>query len=257
MRGMACLALIAWSQSGNLQAGTISYLRFEEGSGFIAADQTGLMNGELMEFNEFTGWSTDVPGATIPLTGQQNIHSLYYGPGFVDLSNANDVYLGYSFTLEFFFKAEEPVISSLFFSFEGGSSMAASISSPQPDILFGLSFLGTLDIISASNVSYNTWQHFALVKQPGGYQTYIDGVLIADETLPSDTDGPFSFAGTALTGDRTIGGDDGTFCGWIDEFRISDTALTPDQFLCSIPEPSTLGLLLFGAAGLVWRKRRK
>ena len=251
------LVFLCWAAPSFSLANTISYLRFEEGSGYTASDETGLMNGELLEFNEFTGWSASVPAATVPLTGQANTGSLYFGPGFVDLSNANDVYLGYSFTVEFFFKAEEPVISSLFFAFEGGSSMAASISSPRPDILFGLSFLGTLDIIGASNVSYNTWQHFALVKQPGGYQTYIDGLLIADESLPSATDGPYSFAGTAMTGDRTIGGDDGTFSGWIDEFRISDTALTPDQFLCAIPEPSTLGLLLLGAAGLVWRKLRQ
>lgn len=249
------VSLLGWTMPLASSAGTISYLRFEEGSGFTTADETGLMDGELLEFNEFTGWSASVPAATVPLSGQANTGSLYFGPGFVDLSNANDVYLGYGFTVEFFFKAEEPALQSLFFSLTGGSSMAASISSPRPDILFGLSFLGTSSIIGASNVSYNTWQHFALVKQPGGYQTYIDGVLIADETLPSDTDGPYDFWGSNYTGDRTIGGDNGTFSGWLDEFRISDTALTPDQFLCAIPEPSTLGLMLLGAAGLAWRRR--
>ncbi|NCD14928.1 MAG: PEP-CTERM sorting domain-containing protein [Bacteroidia bacterium] len=251
------VSLLGWTTPLVSLAGVISYLRFEEGSGYAAADETGLMNGELLEFNEFTGWSTDVPAATVPLTGQANTGSLYFGPGFVDLSNANDVYLGYSFTLEFFFNAEAPGLGSLFYGFSGGSILSWSLGEdPYAEgLLMGGRFQGQLDIIPASTVLLNTWQHFALVKTPGGYQVYIDGALIADESLPSGTDGPYSFAGTAMTGDRTIGGDDGTFRGWIDEFRISDEALTPDQFLCAIPEPSTLGLILLGAAGLAWRRR--
>lgn len=251
---IVALSVAFWLHQPDRSRGdVISYLRFEEGSGFTAADQTGLMNGDMIQFSfPLEGWSTDVPLSLIPETGQQNNYSVRFGGGseFVDMSNANDVNLGTTFTVEYFFKAEEPFIGSLFFGLTGGSSLSATISAPQPDILFGLSFQGTLDIITASNVAYNTWQHFALVKEPGGYQVYIDGLLIADEILPSVTDGPYSFAGTALTGDRTIGGDDGTFRGWIDEFRISDTALAPDQFLI-VPEPAAVSLLALGGLAVL------
>lgn len=43
-----------------------------------------------------------------------------------------------------------------------------------------------------------------------------------------------------------------------DEFRISDTALTPDQFLGAygIPEPGTIGLLLLGLPVIGFARRR-
>ncbi len=47
--------------------------------------------------------------------------------------------------------------------------------------------------------------------------------------------------------------------GFIDEVRLSDTALTPGQFLSIVPEPSTLALVGLGAFGLLgsrsFRKR--
>ncbi|MBN1511156.1 MAG: PEP-CTERM sorting domain-containing protein, partial [Phycisphaerae bacterium] len=108
----------------------------------------------------------------------------------------------------------------------------------------------------ADLVELDTWQHYALVKQPGEYSIYIDGDLQFNGSLPTGTDGPSVFYGTDETGSRAIG--DG-WRGYLDEFRISDEALTPDQFLNPvIPEPSTLALgVLAGVALLAFRSRRK
>lgn len=43
--------------------------------------------------------------------------------------------------------------------------------------------------------------------------------------------------------------------GLIDEVRISDTALTPSQFLFAVPEPGVAMLGLLGAAGILKRRR--
>jgi hypothetical protein len=43
--------------------------------------------------------------------------------------------------------------------------------------------------------------------------------------------------------------------GFIDEVRMSDVALTTDQFLTFIPEPTTLALLAIGLFGLARRRR--
>ncbi len=81
--------------------------------------------------------------------------------------------------------------------------------------------------------------------------------------------GPLGFFGlgsddTALimnNGDWKIGGASNNFNGLIDELRISNTALTPGEFLSAstpppvVPEPGTLGLLLLGAVALGWYRR--
>jgi hypothetical protein len=94
-----------------------------------------------------------------------------------------------------------------------------------------------------------------LVKDQGEYSVYLDGQLLHNEGLSPTTDGPYEFYGGP--GTRMIGGVGRAFNGWIDEFRISDEALAPSQFLnATIPEPTTLGLLGLGLLSLLIRKRK-
>jgi len=107
----------------------------------------------------------------------------------------------------------------------------------------------------ADAVQVDEWQHVAFVKEPGQYSLYLDGILLVTDPLPASTDGPYAFPGTDFTGDRTIGGESGTWRGYLDEFRISDQALAPSQFLIAVPEPSTLVLLVLGGICLrIWRR---
>lgn len=264
MNVLRCILSVAFLAISSSKADTLSYLRFEEGSGYGAYDETGLMNGEVLGFTSVdpgggdtggTGWSTSVPSASVPQTGEANTGSLHFGPGMVDLSNANVLSLGLEFTIELFMKPDMPITSSPILYLSPFSSMGFALTESLGALYFNSGFQGyNPSPVSADDVQIGTWQHLALVKEPGQYSIYLDGNLLATDSLPAYTDGPYWFSGDPTTGNRTLG--DG-FRGWIDEFRISDEALLPSQFLnASIPEPGTLGLL--GLGGLaVWLRRRK
>jgi hypothetical protein len=245
----------------------ITYIRFEEGSGLNAADETGLLNGELNNFPDTSpgagdtgiGWSTSVSSPTVPLTGQPNTGSLRMGPiAYVDVSNGNDLSLGTEFTIEFYMKPDQPPIGSSTFGFEPGSRLFFPLIVDGGQLMWRPQFQGQFDLIPADLVSTGEWQHFALVMEPTNYNVYINGQIQYIGPIPSGGEGPYFFPGTDETGDRTIGGESGTFYGWIDEFRISDTALTPDQFLGAfpIPEPSTFLLTLLGLYVFGLRRRK-
>jgi hypothetical protein len=238
--------------AGTAPADVISYLRFEGN----ATDETGLMDGELINFTnpEVEGWSGDVFAPTIPQTGTSNTGSLRFAGGseFVDLSNNNDVDLGTTFTVEFFMKPDQPVIYSGILSLSPQSTLTLALTESSGDLYFNMEFMDQTPYTSATGVETGTWQHVALVKEPGEYSLYLNGTLIANAPVASSGDGPYFFPGTDMTGDRTIS----NWRGWIDELRISDQALTPDQFLI-VPEPGTVFLCLGGVAVLClsWLKR--
>ena len=264
------LMLLAFVLSAHHAVGGVaSYIRFEENGGAVAQDETGLMDGDLISFTSDQmlpgggdiygrGWSTDTPYSTIPQTGEANATSMRMngGSAYIDLSNYNDLLLGYSFTVEMFIKPETPNISVLF-GFSPGASLGLLISESLGDYYFNLNFMGDMPYALATGLKIDEWQHLALVKEPGEYSIYLDGVQVVHETLASSTDGPYDFSGDGTIGSRTLGGPTGTWYGWIDEFRISDEALSPGQFLnAAIPEPSTLGLLGLGLLSFIIRKRK-
>ena len=255
--------------------GTVSYLRFEENGGSTAYDETGLLDGDLISFTSDQespgggdtygrGWSTDTPYSTIPQTGEANATSMRMngGSAYIDLSNYNDLLLGYSFTIEMFIKPDENAAlygASVFgFGSDFSDKVFFSISISSGQSYFTCQFMDTQVYFLAEEIQFDDWQHVALVKEAGEYSVYLDGQLLHNEALSYTLDGPYEFYGDPTLGTLTIGGESGTFRGWLDEFRISDEALSPSQFLnASIPEPGTLGLLLLGAAGLAWRRQRK
>jgi hypothetical protein len=252
--------LISLALTDTCDADVISYLRFEEGSGSIAYDQTGLMDGELIGiWDETEGWMTDVPTSIIPLTGQPNNYSLRFGGGseYIDLSNANTLSLGSAFTIEFYMKPATDLIIAPMFGFDSGSKLYFLMADTGSDLVMRGEFQDQIDgPFSASLVTPGTWQHFALVMEPTEYTVYIDGQVQYNGGYPGGASGPYEFTGNVALGTRTIGGESGTWRGWIDEFRISSEALTPDQFLIA-PEPSTLLLLGAGAAALALHSHRR
>jgi len=244
----------------------ISYLRFEDGSGFYATDATGLLNGTLLNFYDYSagagdggpqGWSTSVASPLVPLTGVDNAGSVHLagGSAFVNLSNPNHLDLGESFTIEFYFQVESGSPGGfLLFGFSPLNSLYGLVNiSEGGNLSLGNQFQDSISYVPGSLVAVDEWQHYALVKQPGEYSIYIDGRLQHSGTLPAGTDGPYFFFGTDISGDRGIG--EG-FRGYLDEFRISDEALTPSQFLIA-PEPGTVALVTLGGLALLLSRRSR
>ena len=115
--------------------------------------------------------------------------------------------------------------------------------------------LGSIDI--SGLISNSDWHHLAIVldRNANEIRSYIDGAVV-------DT---FSTGVAALdgigsgTGDIRLGAYNTTasarFDGLQDQFRISNTALTPAEFLGAVPEPSALALIVLGSAMLMFRRR--
>lgn len=106
-------------------------------------------------------------------------------------------------------------------------------------------------------IEANQWVHIALVGvwypeyNELTIKLFVNGVQVAAEPaiggLKMDLTSTFSIGGA------------NPFPGYIDEIRLSDTALTPDQFLSmtSIPEPSSVLLAIGGLLFAVARNVRK
>lgn len=116
---------------------------------------------------------------------------------------------------------------------------------------------------SAANPSYldGQWHHFAVTFEQGTggstgqFRLYTDYLLVATGNLNNGDAQLVYDDGALYIGDQTGGR---AFEGWLDEFRITDQVLTPDQFLFVIPEPSgALGLIGLIGAMILRRGRRR
>ena len=103
------------------------------------------------------------------------------------------------------------------------------------------------------------WHHLAYVRTFNDESYYFDGKLVKDTTsdpLPTPATGGFWLAGRS-----TSTGSTDLFNGWIDEVRyqsfnpLAAGAFEPTNFLITVPEPSSLGLV-FLVAVLQFRRRK-
>lgn len=106
---------------------------------------------------------------------------------------------------------------------------------------------GGISLTGATAINDNEWHHVAFTFNGNAATLYVDGVADAVESNLAGTilhgDAPF------LIGSGNFGGASSVFRrnldGWVDEVRLSDSALQPSQFL-QVPEPSSalLGSLI-------------
>lgn len=117
------------------------------------------------------------------------------------------------------------------------------------------------NLVTSSGTSTGEWHHVALTYDAGvgngTFDLYLNGVsagvveipvAMTPATVDTSDLGYLAFGGRAASSNSVA--------GRLDEWRISDQALTPDQFLNYVPEPSTFALILCGLA-MAWRRGRR
>jgi hypothetical protein len=128
-------------------------------------------------------------------------------------------------------------------------------------------FVQGFDFGSDPNGLNGSWYNIAGVSDGSTLSLYVNNVLVASTPIVS-TD-PRLAVGTTNGGDWHAGewsvgrglyggGHTDRGYGFIDEVRISNSALSPNELLMAVPEPATAALVLIGFLGLqVGRGRRR
>jgi len=254
-------------------ATTLAYYRFEEGSADSIAsgagsiiDSSGLGNHGTPYGVNGPIYRSDVPVDPVPRTGASNNLSLEFD-GVDDYISTADIDFSGDFTLMAWFYSYSvdtdyrPILSKQSGASNHNSTAEFNLQvQVNGNLNFFMSSPETMyDInLNGSILSPNTWYHVAIVMSSNTATMYLDGI-----SKDSDT-----YEGTRRNGtrDMLIGQyyNQSGFQRWrgeIDEVLISDSALSPSEFLnAPIPEPTTIVLMGFGILGLlvvVIRQRRK
>jgi len=252
-------------------ATTMAYYRFEEGIADSPASGTGSVIDSSTYGNHGTPYGgpiyrSDVPVDPVPRTGESNNLSLEFD-GVDDYVSTADIDFSGDFTLMAWFYSYSvdtdyrPILSKQSGASNHNSTAEFNLQvQNNGNLNFFMSSPETeYDIqISGGILSPNTWYHVAIVMSSNTATMYLDGI-----SKDSDT-----YEGTRRNGtrDMLIGQyyNQSGFQRWrgeIDEVLISDSALSPSEFLnAPIPEPTTIVLMGFGILGLlvvVIRQRRK
>jgi hypothetical protein len=110
-----------------------------------------------------------------------------------------------------------------------------------------------------------TWYNLAAVSDGSTLSMYVNNALVASTAIVSAD--PSLAVGTTSGGDWHAGewsvgrglfngGHADRGYGLIDEVRISNSALSPAEFLSAVPEPATASLVAIGMIGLALTRRR-
>jgi hypothetical protein len=250
-----------FSQASN--AAVTNYWRFEEGTAGSTAmgvstiiDSVGGIHGTPDGTLSYLGL---VPVSVIPATSAPNIVSLEFDGSSSVVTTPSPAFMnvaGAAFTVEFWMRSDGPVgsgqellvdkshgfgdNSGWFFQTGNGNGLIAF------GIGNGSSFPG---VGSSADLYDSSWHHIAGTYDGNEIELFVDGTsqgtIVAGTSAVNTRDLEF---GRARNGGRFFGGD-------LDEIRISNTVLTPSEFL-NVPEPSAFLLTLFSSVALVVRRRR-
>jgi hypothetical protein len=265
IRGLFSALVVSTIASASF-ANTIDYYRFENN---LTDSGTGAHNGSVLAGSPT--FSSSVPSATIPQTGQTDTKSVVLGGSdaisvgspfpFDTLTNA---------TLEFYVNptntgGEEDLFWTTTSSGDA-NRFNINLANGHLDVDYREAG-GTLHGLfnQVGGVNYGQWNFIAIVKTGNSYSAYVNGTLFSatdsSPNLPTST-------GWTINGRAALPSPNcGTcqFQGLVDEVRLSDQALTPSQFLNSTPvtssTPEPASYILWGlgigvvAAGRLFSRR--
>ena len=271
---IAPLALVVWvTMLSAARGGTVAFWRFENGTAGAAAVGDGSIldsSGNGLNGTPFGGpvYRANVPVNPVPRTGRANTLSMDFNAlNRVFVPDDPKLHLTHSLTIEAYINVA--------FTPAPGSLPAQIVFRGDDRPGFDPYFLGLVgndlafSVQDASNQSAaamaplparNQWIHVAgtLDDATGKLSLYINGSLansLTTSVRPLGALDPTLNPGLGI-GDLQSATYPENFYGLIDEVRISDQALSPDQFLSAVPEPSAVILAGAGLAVLSLRRRR-
>jgi hypothetical protein len=253
-----CVIITLLSLPNVSRAGLLGYWSFEEGSGTTTADMSG---------NGLTG---TLSGATLPAwvtPGAVGSGALDFTPiaapnsEKVDIGNPPSLNLTGSYLTLSAWAFPRSVSDGGRIVTKGGGSnnrgWSLGVESTGIWRLQIASGVNALTSCSTANgtVALNTWTHIAGVYDgvAGTMKLYINGVeatTTLSAAVPAFMSNPVN-VGVGI-GSRNDGSGITRWNGMLDEVRIYDQALTPNEIMALVPEPSTLalGLALAAMVGL-------
>lgn len=237
-------------------------------------------------------YRTDVASPFVPLTGAANNFSVQNTGGFPAMftdSAAMRTMTPSAFTIEVSFKPEtggyrtlvgrdsrgaatvNPDLAALYLQIVPGDAVAIKFADVSGYWHEAVSAPGAITGFPWPNTAAGFWYHMAAVSDGSWLSLYLNSgtgyqlVAQTDLTLSGSPNTTLT-AGLGSGGDWTAGnwsvgrglyagGHADRAYGFIDEVRISDSALAPGQFLF-VPEPGSLSLVLLGGLMLCFRRFR-
>lgn len=275
-----CIGFASFSAS----AATVAYYRFEEGADGVGStgpvvpavdnivDSAGA-DDTLRKFGAAGTivYSNDVFGPSVPSSSASNALSMDFTPNsdvYTDMNGPLRTGVYTNFTLETY--VEFDAVGG-FQTMVGRDDAGNPGAGPGGQSLFYLSTNGTgfrVETITSTstNVQVNstfapvvgTWYHVAAVgnSASGTLELFVNGLSVGSSAgFTGLFDSPTDTVWTLGRGQFNNNNVD-FLDGRLDEVRFSDTALTPDQFLNAVPEPSSV-MLLGGLAMLLGFKRSR
>ena len=251
------LALVEGLERRQLLSSTVAYWRFENGAVNTAAAGTGTIldsSGHGFNGTPVNGpvYSSSVPVTPIPQTGTANKRSLSFNGTNqrVAISDNTAFQLTQSLTLEAYIDARASTTAVDYIVFRGDDRagwdpywLGIQKNAPgQTQAVFEIcSPAGPkTGVRIAANISLNRWTYVAgtLNNATGAMDLYVNGQLAASTTTTSRPIGALTGAKPGLgIGNVESASYSQYFNGLIDEVRISNAALLPNQLLDSPPVP--------------------
>jgi len=256
-------SLIFTLVAGRVGAGTVAWWRFEEGApGTTASGVDSILDSSGHGLNGtpvgLPVYSADVSPWSSAIGSSRSLHLNGNGQ-YVAVPDAPVFQLTHSLTIEAIFKTE-PMLApgaagNILFRGDnrpGLDPYRLSVLQPGNGLIFQIDDAANNFTRLSYTLPFDQWVSVAgtLDDATGLMSLYVNGSLVASTTTsirPLGALDPASSPGIGLGGGQTaLSGE--IMNGWLDEIRLSDVALRPDQFLV-VPEPSLFALV--GLGGLL------